>query len=139
MLVWGHISDRRQDRIWSTAASTFLAAAALLVSVLLHSPVLQLVAICVATMGIYGVKGPFLSLTTESFSTSAAAGGIAMVTALGNLSGFLPPYLMGWIKDATGHFEWGLVMLAALSFIGGIQVLCTGRFERFWAARHTTA
>jgi MFS transporter, ACS family, tartrate transporter len=135
MVVWGRFSDRSGNRIWPTAVSTFLAAAALVVSVLLHAPMLQLAAICVATMGIYGVKGPFLSLTTESFSGGATAGGIAMVTALGNLSGFLPPYLMGWIKDATGHFEWGLIMLAGLSFIGGVQVLCTGRFERAWAAR----
>ncbi len=139
MIVWGHVSDRMRDRVWSTAISTFLASAALIVSVLLHQPLWQLAAICVATMGIYGVKGPFLSLTTESFSGPAAAGGIAMVTALGNLSGFLPPYLMGWIKDATGRFEWGLVMLAALSFLGGVQVLCTHAFERSRAARKIAA
>ncbi len=134
MIAWGRYSDHRGDRAWPTAASTFLAAAALIASVVLATPALQLVAICVAAMGIYGVKGPFLSLTTECFSGSATAGGIAMVTAIGNLSGFLPPYLMGWLKDLTGQFHWGLVMLAAFSFVGGVQVLCTKRFER-WAAR----
>ena len=78
-------------------------------------------------------------MTTESFSGGATAGGIAMVTALGNLSGFLPPYLMGWIKDATGSFVWSLVMLAVLSFLGGVQVLYAARFDRRWAARQVTA
>ena len=135
MIGWGYFSDSTGNRAWPTALSTFLAAAALVVSVLLQAPAWQLVAICVATMGIYGVKGPFLSMTTESFSGGATAGGIAMVTALGNLSGFLPPYLMGWIKDATGSFQWGLIMLASLSLIGGVQVLYANRFDRYWAAR----
>jgi ACS family tartrate transporter-like MFS transporter len=139
MIGWGYFSDNTGSRAWPTALSTFLAAAALTVSVLLRAPAWQLVAICVATMGIYGVKGPFLSMTTESFSGGAAAGGIAMVSALGNLSGFLPPYLMGWIKDATGSFQWGLIMLASLSFLGGVQVLFAPRFDRFCAARQVSA
>jgi ACS family tartrate transporter-like MFS transporter len=139
MIGWGYFSDSTGNRAWPTALSTFLAAAALIVSVLLQAPAWQLVAICVATMGIYGVKGPFLSMTTESFSGGATAGGIAMVTALGNLSGFLPPYLMGWIKDATGSFQWGLIMLASLSLLGGVQVLYAPRFDRYWAARREHA
>ena len=135
MIVWGRLSDRVGARAWPTAVSTFLAAAALIASVLVHGPMLQLAAICVAAMGIYGVKGPFLSMTTEVFSGTAAAGSIAMVTALGNLSGFLPPYLMGWMKDMTGSFVSGLVMLAVLSCAGGIQVLYAARFDRAWTAR----
>ena len=135
MIVWGRFSDHVGARAWPTAASTFLAAAALIASVLVHGPMWQLAAICVAAMGIYGVKGPFLSMTTESFSGGAAAGGIAMVTALGNLSGFLPPYLMGWMRDMTGNFGTGLVMLAVLSFMGGVQVLYAARFDRGWAER----
>ena len=135
MILWGRFSDRRGDRTWPTAVSTFLAAAALIASVILTVPAWQFVAICVATKGIYGVKGPFLSLTTESFSGGATAGGIAMVTAIGNLSGFLPPYLMGWIKDLTGDFRYGLIMLACLSLLGGVQVLLTNRFERALASK----
>ncbi|HVJ53016.1 MAG TPA: MFS transporter [Aliidongia sp.] len=130
MIVWGRFSDWIGERIWPTAASTFLAAAALVASVIISAPIWQLVAICFATIGIYGVKGPFLSLTTESFSGGKTAGGIAMVTALGNLSGFLPPYLVGFIKDETGSFGWGLICLAVLSFLGGVQVLFTRRFEQ---------
>ena len=80
MIAWGRFSDRRGDRAWPTAASTFLAAAGLVASVVLTAPAWQFAAICVATMGIYGVKGPFLSLTTESFSGGATAGGIANVS-----------------------------------------------------------
>ena len=139
MIVWGAVSDATGARAWPTAASTFLAAAALIASIWVQAPLWQLVAICIATIGIYGVKGPFLSMTTETFSGGATAGGIAMVTALGNLSGFLPPYAVGWIKDTTGGFQWGLVMLAALSFIGGVQVLYAPRFDRYWAARQGNA
>ena len=34
---------------------------------------------------------------------SAAAGGIAFINSIGNLGGFVGPYAIGWIKDATGE------------------------------------
>jgi MFS transporter, ACS family, tartrate transporter len=135
MIVWARVSDWTGDRIWTTAAATFAAAAGLLLSVIVATPVLQLCTMCIATMGIYALKGPNLSLLTESFSGRAAAGGIALVSAIGNLSGFLPPFIVGWIKDETGGFTGGLIFLAVLSFLGGLQVLLTPWFERREALR----
>ncbi len=135
ILAWGRIADLWSSRLWAAALPAFLAAVALVVSMTMHSPMLEMLALCVATLGIYGIKGPFLSLITESFGSSSSAGGIAMVSALGNLSGFLPPYIVGWIKDATGHFTWGLLFLAVLSVLGGLQLLFAGAFERRMSSR----
>ena len=79
--------------------------------------------ISVAALSIFGVKGPFLAMLSEAFAGPGVAGGIAMATALGNLSGFLPPYAVGWIKAETGSFSLGLLFLAALAVLGGVQVL----------------
>ena len=130
MLAWGRHSDRTGERLWHTAACGLVCAAGLGACVLTASPWLQMAAICFASLGIFGVKGPFLALISEAFSGAGAAGGIAMVTALGNLSGFLPPYLVGWIRDYTGSFPLGLLFLAALAALGGLHVLGVRRFEQ---------
>jgi hypothetical protein len=46
-------------------------------------------------------------------SGTAAAAGIALVNSIGNLGGFVGPYLVGLTKDATGLDDGGLLTLAA--------------------------
>ena len=43
------------------------------------------------------------TLPTGFLTGSAAAGGIALINSIGNLGGFVGPYAIGWIKDATGE------------------------------------
>jgi hypothetical protein len=43
------------------------------------------------------------------------AGGIAPITLIVNLGGFVGPFALGWIKDATGSYEWALYFLAAFA------------------------
>ena len=130
MILWGRHSDRHRERVWHTSVCGLVAATGLAACVLTSSPVLQMTAIAVASIGIFGVKGPFLAMMSEAFSGPGAAGGIAMATALGNLSGFLPPYIVGWIRTETGSFPLGLLFLAALSALGAVHVLGSARFER---------
>jgi nitrate/nitrite transporter NarK len=130
MLLWGRHSDLRSERVWHTAGCGLVAAGGLAACVLTSSPVLQMTAISIASIGIFGVKGPFLAIMSEAFSGPGAAGGIAMATALGNLSGFLPPYAVGWIRAETGSFPLGLLFLAALAALGAVHVLWSPWFDR---------
>ena len=57
---------------------------------------------------------------------SAAAAGIAVINSIGNLAGFAGPYAMGWIKDATGSFTGGLLLIAALAVVALTIVLLLG-------------
>jgi ACS family tartrate transporter-like MFS transporter len=52
------------------------------------------------------------SLSTGFLSGAGAAVGIALINSIGNLAGFVGPYLVGWIKTATGDFSWALLALA---------------------------
>jgi ACS family tartrate transporter-like MFS transporter len=65
----------------------------------------------------------FWTLPTAFLSGAAAAGGIAIINSIGNLSGFFGPYLMGWLKDATGTFSLGLLTIAAIALVGAGIVL----------------
>ena len=77
-------------------------------------------------MGIYAAVAAFWTLPTGFLTGSAAAGGIALINSLGNLGGFVGPYAIGWIKDATGEITLGLVVLAACSIMAGVVTFLMG-------------
>ena len=86
----------------------------------------------IAAFGIWGTLGPFWTLPTAFLRGSAAAGGIALVNSVGNVGGFVGPILVGWVRERTGQFGAGLLMLAAFLIIGAVVVLAI-------PARRTTA
>ena len=50
--------------------------------------------------------------------------GVAYINPIANISGFVGPFVMGFVKDATGSFDGGLLVIAAVSLISGIATLC---------------
>jgi ACS family tartrate transporter-like MFS transporter len=68
----------------------------------------------------------FWTLPTGFLTGSAAAGGIALINSIGNLGGFVGPYAVGWIKNATGETTLGLVVLAAGPILAGVVTLLMG-------------
>lgn len=58
-------------------------------------------ALTLGTMGILTTLPLFWSLPTAFLAGTGAAAGIALINSLGNLAGFLSPYAVGWLKDAT--------------------------------------
>ena len=60
-------------------------------------------------------------------SGTAAAGGIALINSIGNLGGYVGPFIVGWIKDSTNSFEMALYFLAACSLALGALVFVARR------------
>lgn len=55
----------------------------------------------------------------------AVAGGIALINSMGNLAGFVSPYMVGFIKDATQSTDNGMYVLAGCLLIAGVLVIAT--------------
>jgi nitrate/nitrite transporter NarK len=64
----------------------------------------------------------FWSLPTSFLRGSAAAAGIAAINSIGNLAGFVSPYLIGFLKDFTQNNRTGMYMLAGMLVLGAILV-----------------
>jgi hypothetical protein len=64
--------------------------------------------------GIFSALPVLWSLPTAFLSGTAAAGAIALICAVANLGGFVGPYLIGRVHDATGSFTGSLLSIAAL-------------------------
>jgi ACS family tartrate transporter-like MFS transporter len=124
LVVVGSLSDRARERRWHVAVPCLIGATGFVLTVLAPAtPAVALTTLSIAAFGIWGTLGPFWAIPTALLRGTAAAGGIALVNSIGNVGGFVGPYLMGWIRDATGGFTAGLLTLAAILVLGAVIVL----------------
>jgi len=120
LLVFGWSSDRSNERRWHLIAGSVIGCAGLVWAGWSGSSFYALAGLSLAVIGMYGSRVAFWPLPSQFLTGVAAASGIAMINATGNLGGYVGPFVIGWIKDSTGSFENGLYFLAACSLGAGI-------------------
>jgi MFS transporter, ACS family, tartrate transporter len=126
MIWWARHSDVTHERVWHVVCPAVVGGLSLITSAYIANPVLAAVALIICAMGIHAALPTFWTLPTGFLTGSAAAGGIALINSIGNLGGFVGPYAMGWINDATGETTLGLVALAACSIAAGVVAFLMG-------------
>jgi ACS family tartrate transporter-like MFS transporter len=123
MVLIGASSDCTGERFLHIAIPSLVAVAGFVASAWITSPIPALVALTVAAVGDLGSRGPFWALPGRFLAGSAAAGAIALINTVGSLGGFVGPYAVGLVKDATGSFQGGLMFLALLLALGAAGIL----------------
>jgi MFS transporter, ACS family, tartrate transporter len=127
MCLWGRHSDRTGERHWHLALPIFVGAAGLLYGGFATSLPLAVAAFTIGAMGFYASLPVFWTVPTAVLTGSAAAGGIALINSIGNLSGFLGPVLVGRLKESTGGYAAGLYVIAASLALAGAVAILVGR------------
>lgn len=131
IFLWARAADRTGERAKLCGASLLSSAVLLICCLGLQaSPVATMVALILFQVAASGIAPTFWALPCAMLTGSAAAGGIALINSVGNLGGFLGPYAMGLVKDATGSFPIGLLTIAMGSVIAGFIVLAIGHDRR---------
>jgi MFS transporter, ACS family, tartrate transporter len=110
-------SDRTGDRKGHITVCLAVAAVAFVASTVV-SPVAAIAALAVGLFFLLGAHPVFWTMPAALLSGTAAAAGIALINSIGNLGGFVGPYLVGLVQDATGSTDGGLLALAAI-LVGG--------------------
>lgn len=119
MILVGRSADQHRERRWHVIIPAVLACAGLLLTTLFgNNTVLAMVSLTMGTLGILTALPLFWSLPTAFLGGSAAAAGIALINSLGNLAGFVSPYLVGWLKDLTHSTDSGMVVMAVSVLVG---------------------
>jgi ACS family tartrate transporter-like MFS transporter len=108
----------------------FVGAVGLLYGGFASSLPLAIAAFTVGAMGFYASLPVFWTVPTAVLTGSAAAGGIALINSIGNLSGFLGPVVVGRLKDSTGGYAAGLYFIAASLALAGVMAILVGRRSR---------
>src|SRR5580692_857031 len=131
MVLWGRHSDHTGERSRHVAIAYLVSSAGLIATALMVDPIMTMAMLVIAAMGQSSTGPTFWSLPTAMLSGTAAAGGIALINALGNLGGFFGPYLFGLIKDATGgSFMFALIAIAMGPIMSASVVLLLGHDRR---------
>ncbi|RMT24151.1 Major facilitator family transporter [Pseudomonas syringae pv. spinaceae] len=128
MLLVGRSADLRNERRWHLVVPMLMGATGLIIAANFATvPLIAILGLTIATMGALTSLPMFWSLPTALLSASVAAGGLALINSIGQMAGFLSPYLVGWIKDQTGSTTLALYSLAALTIVGSLVALRVSR------------
>ncbi len=121
MLVVGASADKRRERRWHFAIPAILGGVGLILSATFAgSTTFALAALTLAAAGIIASLPLFWTFPSAYLTGTAAAGGIALIGALGNLGGFVSPYTLGFVKDLTKSTDVGMYVLASVVFMSAI-------------------
>ncbi|MDE1167289.1 MAG: MFS transporter [Pseudomonas sp.] len=124
MLLVGRSADLRNERRWHLVVPMLMGAVGLVIAVnFATTPAIAILGLTIATMGALTGLPMFWPLPTAFLSAGVAAGGLAIINSVGQMAGFLSPYLIGFIKDSTGSTDAALYALAALIVVGSLVAL----------------
>jgi ACS family tartrate transporter-like MFS transporter len=116
VMVAAH-SDRTGERRWHVAGSALVAAVGWSMCALLEGPLPGLLGLTLAQTGMMSALAPFWALTGSFLRGLAAAGGIALINAIGNLGGFAGPNIIGQFQGASEDYAPRLLAMALLLIV----------------------
>ncbi|HEX8403183.1 MAG TPA: MFS transporter, partial [Duganella sp.] len=124
-MVWvGRSADRRGERRWHVTAPMLMGLVGLTLAANFSSnPVVVIAGLSMATMGALAALSMFWALPAAFLGSAAAAAGLALINSLGQIAGFVSPFLVGWIKDATQSTDVALYILSSVMLVGALLVL----------------
>ncbi|WJY14399.1 MFS transporter [Pectobacteriaceae bacterium CE90] len=121
-LLIPYYSDKTGKRR-NLAAMTLLAAALGIGISGLVSPILAMIALCVAAVGCIAVQPVFWTMPTQLLSGTALAAGIGFVNLFGAVGGFLAPLIRVNAESFFHNSAAGLLALAGVAVIGTLIIL----------------
>jgi sugar phosphate permease len=125
MNLLGHSADRRRERRWHLAIPALIGAAGFIIAPTAPNVGIAIAALSLAAAGAITCAPLFWSLPTAFLAGAGAAAGIAVVNSVGNLAGFVAPFIVGYAKDATGSAAVGMYAIAGGLVLGAICALLT--------------
>ncbi|MFF4593530.1 MFS transporter [Amycolatopsis sp. NPDC001319] len=130
MVLWARHGDRTAERKWHVALPMLVGGVAIPIALYLGNPYAAMAAVTVCAVGVCCALPTFWALPSNFLAGAAAAGGIALINSLGNISGFAAPYITGWLRDLTGTQRTGLWVVGACMGAGAIVTIAVGARPR---------
>lgn len=117
-------SDRLKERRWHVGGALAVGTIALYATTFLGTAIVPvMIVLCIASFFIFGGGTLFWSIPPTYLGREAAAAGIAVISSMGILGGFLSPTIIGWMKSTTGSIQTGLLAITLLTILGGLTTL----------------
>lgn len=127
MTLWARHSDQTLERTWHVVIPCAAACLGFIWAGSTHTAIGVICALVVVNVGISAAKAPLWAMASTFMSGAGAAAGIAMINSIGNLGGFIGPYMIGWIKGKTGSYTGGLYVVGATLALSAVLTLLLSR------------
>jgi ACS family tartrate transporter-like MFS transporter len=122
-LIVGWTSDHYRERRWHSVVPVVLGAIFLVLATQTQGMLWgTILCFTIAAAGMKSYMPAFWALPSLFLTASAAAGSVGMINSVGNLGGFLGPYVMGFVKSKLGSYEYGLLFLALTSTLSAALI-----------------
>ncbi|MDQ2139137.1 MFS transporter [Alcaligenaceae bacterium A4P071] len=126
MNLIGRSSDKHRERRWHLIIPALMGTVGFAaVASFSDNTTVSVIALSIAAAGVLTCSPLFWSLPTAFMSGAAAAVGIALINSVGNLAGFVSPYVIGYLKDLTQSTESGMYVLSVVLAIGALLIWLT--------------
>ena len=123
MIFWAWFVDRYGRRLLNVILTCAVASASFVLALLSHDLALVLSGITLALLCLNAARAIFWAIPSLFLSGAAAAGGLALISSIGTLGGFIGPAVMGWLKDETGSFTAGLIAMAGFLALASLLAI----------------
>jgi len=124
MVLVGRHSDRTGERKGHVAACALTGAVGLVLAAGNPTSVAMIVfSFALSQLGQRSVQGVFWAIPPMFLGGTAAAAGIALINSVGNLGGFFGPTVMGWLRQVSGSYSAGLLVLASALVLEAVLVM----------------
>ena len=130
MYFWSRHVDRVGGHVFHAIAASLLSAFGLAVCAIIQSPLLTIAALSLSAAGTFGAFPIFWTLAAARLPPARATGAIAVINSIAALAGFLGPYVVGWIRDATGVFHYAPPFLALGPILSAVLLTRIAILER---------
>jgi MFS family permease len=130
LFLWSRDASRRGVRSWHIGVPALIGAASIPIALYMRSPAATVAVITITACAIFSALPNFWALPARFLSGAAAAAGIALINTVGNLAGFVAPYITGAVKDATGSYQAPMFIVGALMLMSAGLAFAIGSTVR---------
>ncbi|BBQ02065.1 MFS transporter (plasmid) [Burkholderia sp. SFA1] len=124
LFVSNRSADRTGGRRAHFALFMLIGAVGLATSMWLSAgPVITTVCLSIAAAGVYSCVALFWALPTSLFVGASVAAALAFINSVGNIAGFISPYLVGMLNVMIGHAEVGMYVISAFLVLGAAMTM----------------
>lgn len=126
MLTLSSLANRAPRRLPYVVGALATAGVALAISANLTSALPAMIFLAIAISGILSFFATFWAIPQRFLTGRAAAGGLALIVSIGNLGGFVGPYMIGAIRQHAVGFTLPLMAVAGFLLLGAIILMLVG-------------
>jgi ACS family tartrate transporter-like MFS transporter len=123
MMLLSRHSDHLGERFIYTVCTLLLGATGFVIAAFAPNPVAIIIGFMVANVGVLGTQAVFWTIPQSYLSRDSAPGAIGLIGTIGSIGGALVPVAIGRIKDSTGSFTGGFLVVAAALAIAAACVM----------------